>query len=323
MKNIILLFIACPWIAASCYREENPGRSQEPENVYSEYTLPQGNHPYDANIVEFFRQYNTLILYRYQPSDIYWNETMSIGAFRWDAENPANSVQGYYYTPADEEYIGEQLVLIREKFLRHFTRPEVLRGLLPKKIFLADTFGIQYLSWAGNVPSGLGTFYSIPAYMGIDYMLFSWGGRRITTMTAAEKNTYKYETFNNFFAKLVSSGKLVPPAAFSASTDYSNAWPPAASRGALGVMPNQNGSLTPTSDWNTYISVIARTPVDVLLAQPTIPASGIPSASDFTGYLHPDIDVNGKIREKYQVILDYFDETFGIDLQGIGNDLER
>jgi hypothetical protein len=159
--------------------------------------------------------------------------------------------------------------------------------------------------------------------MGIDYMLFSFGGPRLATMTAAEKNTYKYDAFNNFFTKLTALGKLTPPADFSASTDYSNAWPLGSAKGGMGIMPNQNGSLTPTTDWNAYVSVILRTPYDMLIAQPTIPESGYPSTTDFTGYLHPDIDVNGKIREKYDIMLAYFNETFGIDLQGIGNDLEQ
>ena len=316
------LILSC-CLVASCYREEQPTRSAEPENVYSEYSLPQGSHPYDAEILSLFERYNTVILYKYQAHDIYWNEDRSIGAFRWDSENPANSSQGYYYTPADEAYIGELLELIKTKFFNHFSRQEVLREMLPKKIFLADTFGIRYLTWSGSIPSGLGMFYALPVYMGVDYMLFSLGGQRLNALTAAEKNTYKFEAFDKFFAKLAALGKLTPPAAFSASTDYSNAWPPAASKGALGVMPNQNGQLTPASDWNAYVSVVLRTPYDVLLAQPTLSATGAPSTSDFTGYLHPDIDVNGKIREKYEILLAYFQDAFGVDLQGIGNDVEQ
>ncbi|MDR1274075.1 MAG: hypothetical protein LBK12_05955 [Odoribacteraceae bacterium] len=321
MKRITILLLLA-WAAAACYKEETLTRTGEPENVYSEYTLPQGNHPYDTDILDFFRQYSTLILYKYEPHDIFWNEATSIGPFKWHPEDPATSAQGYYYTLASEEYIGDQLDLIRNKFFRHFSRPEVLKTLLPKKIFLADTFGIQYLTWAGNIPSGKGSFYTVNAYMGIDYMLFSFGGLRLATMTAAEKNTYKYDAFNNFFTKLTALGKLAPPAAFSASTVYTNAWPPAADKGGMGVMPNQNGSLNPTSDWNAYVSVILRTPYNELIAQPTLSDTGLPSTTVFTGYLHPDIDINGKIREKYDIMLAYFNETFGIDLQGIGNDSE-
>jgi hypothetical protein len=324
MKRITILLLLV-WAATACYKEEALTRTETPENVYSEYTLPQGNHPYDADIMEFFRQYNTLILYKYEPHDIYWNEAMSIGIFRWNPDDPTNYAQGYYYTPAQEEYIGDQLEFIKNKFFRHFSRPELLKSLLPKKIFLADTFGYQGLAWAGNTPTGPGTFTTMYMYYTVsDYMLFSMGGPRLATMTAAEKNKYKSDSFTNFFTKLVNLGKLVPTPAFSATTDYSNAWPPTASRGAMGVMPNQNGSLNPTSDWNTYVSVILSTPYDVLIAQPTIPESGIPSAAaPYTGYLHPDIDVNGKIREKYDLMLAYFNDTFGIDLQGIGNDFEQ
>jgi hypothetical protein len=322
MKKITILAMLF-WLATGCYKEETLTRSAGPENVYSEYTLPQGNHPYDTYIREFFDTYGTLILYKYEDQDIYWNRDRSIGPFRWDAGNPTLSTQGYYYSLADEEYIDEQLELIRDKFFKHFSRQEVLKKLLPIKIFLADTFGTQALTWSGNTPTGKGAFYATSAYLGIDYMLFTWGGPRIATMTAAQKNTYKYEVFNAFFTKMTALNKLVPPAAFSATTDYSNAWPPAASKPGLGIMPNQNGSLTSTTDWNAYVTVILRTPYDQLIAQPTLSGTGLPSTSDFTGYLHPDIDVNGKLREKYEIILAYFTETFGIDLQGIGNDLEE
>jgi hypothetical protein len=320
MKNIkqLTLILLLAWTATACYREEALTRTSEPENVYSENTLPQGNHPYDADIMDFYTSNNTLILYKYQDQDIYWNGPTSIGAFRWNPEDPNTSSAGYYYSLADENYIDEQLDLIQDKFLRHFSRPEMLEKLLPKKIFLADTFGIRYLTWSGNVVTGVGTFYSMYAYMGIDYMLFTWGGPRIAAMTATDRNTFKYEVFNAFFTKLNALGKLAPPAAFSATTDYSNAWPAAANKPAMGIMPNQNGSLTVTSDWSAYLSVILRTPYDVLTAQRVDPLN----TTNFTGYLHPDIDINGKIMEKYTVIINYFNDTFGIDLQGIGNDVE-
>lgn len=57
---------------SGCYKEGALHASMENEKVYSEYDLPQGDHDYDKDILEMFKKYNTLFLYKYNPKDIYY-----------------------------------------------------------------------------------------------------------------------------------------------------------------------------------------------------------------------------------------------------------
>ena len=40
------------------------------------------------------------------------------------------------------------------------------------------------------------------------------------------------------------------------------------------------------------------------------------------GVLHASVDVNGKIREKYVIMVDFFKTKYKLDMQAIGNDIE-
>ena len=40
------------------------------------------------------------------------------------------------------------------------------------------------------------------------------------------------------------------------------------------------------------------------------------------GMLHASVDVNGKIREKYTIMVDFLKSKYGFDIQAIGDDIE-
>ena len=74
MKAIRLIMGMAFLALTACYEEDKLTPSEEGENVYNgEYTLPQGNHDYDNDILELFSKYQTMFLYKYEPHDIYYN----------------------------------------------------------------------------------------------------------------------------------------------------------------------------------------------------------------------------------------------------------
>ena len=40
------------------------------------------------------------------------------------------------------------------------------------------------------------------------------------------------------------------------------------------------------------------------------------------GVLSESVDINGKIREKYTIMIDFFESKYDFDIQAIGNDVE-
>ena len=62
---------------------------------------------------------------------------------------------------------------------------------------------------------------------------------------------------------------------------------------------------SPDQDWDAFMETI------VSNTYTTLTSSG--------GVLHPGIDTKGVIRKKYDVMIAYFKNAFGVDLQAIGN----
>ena len=115
--NNMSWFMLLVLIATGCYKENNPEPSSEPEAIYGKYTLPQGNHDYDPEIAEIYKKYGTLPLYQFEDKDFWWAVSSDI---RWKYQEGIGVVSGYEAAPANENYVGEQLELVKSKFLYFF-----------------------------------------------------------------------------------------------------------------------------------------------------------------------------------------------------------
>jgi len=62
---------------------------------------------------------------------------------------------------------------------------------------------------------------------------------------------------------------------------------------------------TREKDWDKIIEAIVSNSYDVLTSSGNI--------------LSPDTDTKGVYKKKYDVVINYFKTTFGVDLQAIGN----
>ncbi|MBO9635331.1 MAG: hypothetical protein J7578_19630, partial [Chitinophagaceae bacterium] len=130
-------------VAAGCKKEKALEPTPGKENVFGPHTLPQGNHPYDAEIKNLYNKYNTLFLYKYQPADLYF-------AFDYwkGGEYNATTDQtrgGLFDVPSDEAWVGKQIDLLKAICL-HYYPDSLLRKGLPPKVFLVDSF---YSAWSG------------------------------------------------------------------------------------------------------------------------------------------------------------------------------
>ncbi len=301
--KIILVLALLQWCTVSCYKEDVLTPTEETENVYNKHTLPQGNHDYDTEIVALFQKYNTLFLYKYVPHDLYYNKSEWLGGI-YDSKCDSIIRTGLFDVPADESYVGDLLVLLKDIWLRYYP-DSFLKNNLPGRVFMLDS-----LFWIPAYCKGLKghpqdyLWNNHLAYAGGDYIAVTWGGERIEHITPDEWYKLKSAINSVFLAKSASMGGNKPTDAFLAVSDYSVSVP-------WWEDGYKYGFIKPTSDkqedWNTFIEAIVSNTYDIL------------TSSGENGFLHPDKDINGLIRQKYDIIIEYFLAVHEVDLQAIGN----
>lgn len=300
MKNIVCLFLGC-FLFLGCYDEGKINPSEEPELIYGKYTLPQGEHDYDDDIVAFYKDYGSLLLYKFTTKDFGWSPT---GNVAWDAARDTVSHGGalskYDAHPADELYVGEQLKLLQDKLFGYLS--DTLLHCLPQKILLCSVLD--------EVPGGLGynptpeerTMLNV--YPGFYHLAVNWGNAKILTMNAEDRNQFKKDLCIAYFKAAVTS--LDSPREFFMISNYSENMS-ADEIYANGLLDYEHRSNL-DSDWFDYLKLAIEHPISSLEAE--------------GGVLHESVDVNGKIREKYVIMTDFFKSRYKFDIQAIGNDVE-
>jgi len=299
MKRLLYILALTSLWMTGCKKEAKLTATTKPEDVYGDPTLPQGNHPYDAEILQLFKDYRTLFLYKYKSHDLYYNITDDLAGV-YDTAADKTVKTGYFDVPANEAYVGQQLDLLKELWLKYYP-DSLLRKGLPQKVFLADSFYFAYKG-PGKPINNWPTMFS--AFNGGDYILASWGGSRIADITPEEKYEMKGQLNAAFLLFTHKQGAIKPIAAFKAQTDYGGVNQTNYYEQGL-IEYDYNGGNTPDRDWDAYTTMIVSNSYDVL----TSPGY----------YLSPDVDTKGTIRKKYDIMIAYFKTTFGVDLQAIGN----
>lgn len=301
MKKILGLFLGCSFLLTGCYDEGNLTPSPEPELIYGKYTLPQGDHDYDDDIVKFYKDYSSLLLYKFTTKDFGWSPTTDVA---WNIARDTIVIPGaadkYDARPADEMYVKAQLQLLEDKLFSYL--PDTLMHLLPQRILLCSAIDM--------VPVGLG--YNpkpeertpLNVYSGFYHIAVSWGNAGISTMTAEERNQFKIDLCTAYLGAVV--GSLEQPQEFFLVSGYSDNIS-ASEIYAHGLL-DHNHRTSMSDDWFDYLKLAVANSIEELEAE--------------GGVLNASIDVNGKIREKYTIMVDFFKSKYQFDIQAIGNDIE-
>ncbi len=294
-----LLVLSLAWGLSGCYKEGSLHASGEDENVYSEYSLPQGDHDYDKDIVEMFKKYNTLFLYKYNPKDIYYDTDKYLNGTYFPEKD--STAAGLFDVPSDEAWVGKQLQLLQELWLDYY--PAAFLKQLPLKVFLVDSL-YSARSGYGTPVELLNNNYLVRR--GVDYILVTYGSARIDEMTQADKYEFK-RMLHRVFLDYLDIPVTAEFAAISNYTIFSNTnnKPYIHFYGFI----SWNHSSTPQDDWFTFIDAIVDHPYKEWI-----------SDGEF-GFLHPGKDTQGKIRVKYNLVVEFFKTNYQIDLQKISDDL--
>jgi hypothetical protein len=280
MLVLVLPLLLCIFI--SCRKEASllPGKAQDP------YTLPQGNQPYDDSIVAFYQKYGSYILYRFTEKDLVYDYSSYL------------SVKG---TPGNPAYIRHTLNYFKSQCL-DFYPESFLKKTMPFKILLAaaiDTFSTEQV--ISPVTRSLTGFCSSGNMMAI-----GWADSTLLQQSPARLKQLRGFMHRSYMEQAVQSGAMELPADFVKNTPekYHELNGREGANGVIeGLVYLAEKRKNAAWDFACYICAI----------------TGHTKAELDATILNARYDVNGKVKLKYDIVIRFFRNTYGVDLQAIGN----
>ncbi|WP_442589168.1 hypothetical protein ACSBL2_24430 [Pedobacter sp. AW31-3R] len=309
-KYILSMIATCALlILNSCKKDEE---TLTPSGITDGYVLPQGNNDFDNTIVDYYKKYNTYLLYKFDRKDIYWTPigytipTLSNGY--WSP--------GHEVLMAEEAYIPAQLALLKtslfdlysEKFLKKFLPSKILLCSKIDSIAMGFNENFQYVKIQRNV--GAYTYYNS--------ICVNYGNVNVTTMTAADRTAFTKKVNTMLVESIMLRSLTTPTNDFNNSADYATSMTTYAQSYGRGIIAGYSG-VTSLTDWGLYIKAMVTLSETQLNKDVEMPESWIYPAPAPVGILNPKIDVNGQIQKRYTIVRNYFISEYGIDLQTIGN----
>lgn len=292
--HVIAAGLLLPMFAllASCSDEADPQPYDGDEPVVHESSLPQGNHSYDNTIMAWHQTYGIYPLYKFSDEDWFWSVT---GDIRWSYDAAQDQTNGgYHIYQGDEAYVGNLVSLVQQRVLRYFP-DSVLKTILPQKLLLAGRIVHNPGSLHGEVPESQYTDEN--TLSGMDYVAFAGATEKIVSMTRKDSVSFTTDAVSMLIDQALDNGRMSMDETFGTLTDYTATY---SSSSALRAGLFSQYTYAASQDWEKYVNVIISTPYSTMQ----------------TKYLQK----YPMIKQKYQLVVDYFLKHYNIDLQQIGND---
>lgn len=308
MKYWWLFTIGVLFFGIGCDNEDDITVS---EGLEVSYTLPQGDHPYDTDIVEWFEKYGFYTLYQYEKKDIYWaNES-------WEERFEDMEGGPLRAKCADPEYVGQQLELFEYSFLDIY--PEDLLSFgMPLKVLLCselwNTERLKMYDWEKGEYVTTLVFHKLWAYEGWDYIALNGGSAEMDTIGAGSKMELQATVNGIFLQRLNKKEVFEITEEFVSVSDYSGyigTESEAFARGFIRENPvSEDIEGSKKADFNDYLMLVG-IPMKQLENVP-----GLVNDYDYEvsliGALHPSRDVNQLVRQKYNIMIKIL-KQHGID----------
>lgn len=317
-KSIYIGLLLLLIFAAACYDEKD----LKPSGVTSSYSVPQGTHDYDDVIVDIYNRYGVYLLYKYTDKDTYWTPS------GWmDGALGETGKSGYIIAPVDENYVGEQVELIQDAWFDTYS-DEFLKEFLPIKIMLCSDIDSVYMVWDFSSYPFKQVYEGkkVKAWYNYDNICVSYGSEAVTQMTKADSLAFRHKMNQTLIESMIGRKKSVPLKEFEEITNYqtdgigymsaSNLW-------KLGVPRSVSYNVTVENDWKSFLLMMVTFSEEFLTRTPEYNSDWDYTMQNWDGILNPVKDVNGLLKKRYDIVRNYFIENYNMDLQKIGNTLNR
>ena len=312
---------------ASCDYDED---ELTPSDETSSYQLPQGSHDYDATIQKFYDDNGVYLLYKFADKDAYWTPT------GWTNGTPSegdDGKQGFTVKAADKNYVGQQINLLDEVWFSKLSATAKKR-LLPTLILLCSevndvaymyTFTPVFKAYYGESP--------LLSHYNYDNICVTYGSSAVTSLTEEQKKAYGSSILVSW-AEYISEHKAEPSTEFSTSIDYSSNDITSKSSPtdccAAGTL-NAGYSTSAIKDWQLFLDMMMLYPESYL----TEDAGDFSSVWSFTNYVNGGYvydyegifhgilnikkDTKGILKQRYDIVRNYFINNYDFDPQSVGN----
>ncbi len=316
MKKIYLIAILL--LSGLLYSCEKGEGTLTPSGIEEGYHMPQGNNPFDATIMGYYEKYGSCFLYNFTDKDTYW--TPSGWKNGVTSSTMTGGTPGYLVTPAEPEYIPQQLALIEKCWLNLYS-DAFLKKFLPLKIMLCSSVSTVTLLFTPS-PAHYGTT-PVDAYFNYDNICVNYGNESVLTMNASKELALS-RTLSRLFVELIVSRGMSSPSdlpAFTSVVSYSGLsnLKTVSAGFARGFFPMPS-STTSTIDWKKFMLLMVSYPESYLYRNKAITNdSWDTTEAAWEGILNPTKDTKGLMKKRYDMVRNYFIEKYNMDLQSIGN----
>lgn len=194
---------------------------------------------------------------------------------------------------ANPAYIDTALNFFRNQLMAYYP-DSFLHKTMPLKVLLASR--VTAVNSSGNIPIGFASTASMFA--------IGWADSTLVRLTPQETRKLRGQLHHYYWERAYRTRSIEIPSAFVqlSPTEYGTL--NLQNRYQFGVVADVFGSaLNMAEDFMSYIDMITCHSTAELEAD----------------YFRPDIDTKGLIRQKYNVIINYYKTEYGVDLQAIGD----
>lgn len=306
MKQVIL-YSCLLLLLTACYKKE---ADITPSDDTLGYTVPQGTHDYDDYIVQFYNKYHKYLLYEFTDKDYYWTPT----AWKQPTVNSSNVwTTGEEVVKADPAYVGDQLKLIDSIWFKYYS-DAFIKDFLPVKILLCksvDSISTAIVSYS-PVTFGKGVT-SVASWYSYDNITVNYGNSTAATLTTAQVKKIATKLHLVFMQSIKERALVTATSNFSSIANYGTTYTTQALAYAQGIIYPYNTSPTANLDWITYMTAM------VSMNETNLKASTAATNTSYWGILNATKDVNGRIKQRYNMVRNYYITNYNVDLQAIGN----
>ena len=158
---------------------------------------------------------------------------------------------------------------------------------------------------------------SVGAWFNYDNICVSYGNAGVTTMTSSDSTKFLAKINLIFIQSIPGRNLSAPTHDFTAVANYNGTFSSQALAYSQGIITNYINTRSPQLDWNAYMEAM------VSRSETNLNKSTVNTDMTSMGILNATKDTNGKIRQRYNVIRNYFINNYGVDLQAIGNAVDK
>lgn len=295
MKNIYLpiVILLTSIVLGGCYKHDGKIYPSE-ESVI---TVPEDSKdPLDHFIYEFYKNYNTIISYKYSTDD-----------YQWEVNERSDNI---YVLQTDKYALDKGVEYLRKVFLDTYN-DEFKKNYFPPTIFLSKQI---------NIEKGWNSMEDVVSYYGYSHLAIGRIKLDIENLTTEELKEAKANINADFWGGYLLKNKMldIPAAFYDISAEYYNSnllrLPENSGKTKSEVDIRDYGFLAEAPGWEGWSGYLfaPKKDIDVINFIKFITTHTAEEAEVF-------MDGFERLQTKYNILINYIKKDFGIDLQEIGN----